>query len=99
MTWVRTVARESIPSIQNPESTAGVLLTSRAATVSKGEAIGRRANTAAPSNSAARDEAAALLERVVAEDSPDAFDPDEFNRRYGPRADQASEDPLEGPSR
>ena len=40
----------------------------------------------APGAAPPADPTADLLRQVLAEERPDAFDPDEFNRRYGPQA-------------
>src|SRR5690606_26482479 len=39
-----------------------------------------------------------LLRRVIAEERPDAFDPDEFNRRHGPLAGSPSLPQRDGPT-
>lgn len=48
-------------------------------------------------NEEGNDAASELLRRTIAEQRPDAFDPAEFNRRFGPQRPPASSTPSEGP--
>lgn len=45
------------------------------------------------------DSASDLLRRSLAGGQPDAFDPEEFNRRYGPQPDRLSSPSSQGPTR
>jgi hypothetical protein len=96
--WVQEVARSSATN-EASEPSPGVRLTSAPAADAYRDGLDGGVDSAALPPSAEADETSAVLERIVAEERPDAFDPDEFNRRFGPRADQTSKDPIQGPSR
>ena len=94
--WVRDVAA-SDPALARTREPAELKLASpenRTTEIVPASAELPLAPAAEPS-----DATAALLQSVISDERPDAFDPNEFNRRFGPRAGQAPLAPSDGPTR
>lgn len=103
--WVATVAQsvpKSLPSEAAEAEIGSLLLTSGESEPTSNAPVPKSDDDQKDSPVATADDAdptAALLERVIAEERPDAFDPNEFNRRFAPRTDGSPLPSSDGPTR
>jgi hypothetical protein len=92
--WVRTVARTA--PLANAADDHDSLRLAAGAEQAPGKTGGDVLPVAAGE---AADPTADLLRQAVAEERPDAFDPQEFNRRFGPRSGDSPSLSIDGPTR
>jgi hypothetical protein len=97
--WVAAAARSAPPGSESTEGDkpSPLVLTSATDEPASGEVASTNGAEAAdvPPGDAASD----LLRKTLIEEQPDAFDPEEFNRRYGPEAGRLSSPSSQGLTR